>query len=160
MPGLSSLQIELGNVKRERDELKAERDTWAIAAEVLADYWEVTGFQKLFGLDKTENDVEREWQRIAAAYALAEAHGVNWREGLSDEGGGMMENGCTQLCDCCGYQCRREQGCWSCARDAEVIWSADGCNMLMCNQGIGAAKLKAIFRQACDMAAAELRNGK
>ena len=62
-------------------EIEGERDTWARAAEVLVK----TGFPHwLFG-PLSQEEEERAcvgWlhaERIAAAYAIAEAYGDNWR---------------------------------------------------------------------------------
>jgi len=67
--------------------LKAERDTWAIAAGILmqadAPCCEFPCETK-YSWDKCPSIPKDEWigMNLAAAYALAEAYGENWREGL------------------------------------------------------------------------------
>jgi len=67
----------LFEAERERDELKAERDTWAISAEICSEHPVPTGYAGLPHDSGTFNVCG-----LAAAYALAEAYGEEWREAM------------------------------------------------------------------------------
>ena len=74
--------------------LKAERDTWAIAAEILsvlsAPCCEFPDGGPKYTWEKCPDIPKDEWfaMNLAAAYPIAEAYGVNWREGVADNEAG------------------------------------------------------------------------
>jgi hypothetical protein len=71
----------LFEVERERDELRAERDTWAIAAELLTDsQYQAIRFGTLLSIGEPLEVIMLE--ELAAAFSLAEAYGEDWRQEL------------------------------------------------------------------------------
>lgn len=78
---LEQTQYRVKELERERDELKAERDTWAIAAEINCRLWGASF------IDFLSADCYLLSKQSPAGYALAEAYGEKWREKLEAKDG-------------------------------------------------------------------------
>lgn len=63
----------LFEVERERDELRAERDTWVIVAEILTEY-------PLIKLSFVHEEYSPGIGNLAAAFSIADAYFESWRE--------------------------------------------------------------------------------